>query len=280
MINHQAITDLISRAIAEDMPWSDITTDALFPSLLHGTARIIAREDIVVSGIEAASATFMQIDPSLEVSVLVKNGALAKKDDQILSVEGDLRFILRGERIALNFLQRLSGIATLTSMFVSAIDGFDVKISDTRKTTPTLRLLEKKAVADGGGHNHRFSLSDAVMIKDTHLSFFPDAASAVKKVKQHIPHTVKVEVELSRLEDIEPAVLAGADIIMLDNMRPDEVKNSVDIIAGRCVSEASGNIDINNVRQYAETGVDVISVGSLTHSARAVDIHMKTERLG
>lgn len=272
------IQDIIETALAEDIGSGDVTTMAIADKNDEGDAEIIAKENLVVAGILIAEAVFKTIDAKIEFTALVEDGDNVKKGATITTVSGRISAILTGERVALNFLQRLSGIATLTSRFVNNVKGFKVKILDTRKTTPGLRVLEKYAVRMGGAFNHRFGLCDGILIKDNHIAAVGSVAEAVFRARENTPKNLLVEVEVKNLDEVKEAVLAGADVIMLDNMKPSLMKQAVKIIGKTALIEASGGVNLKNVRAIAETGVDFISVGALTHSARAVDISMEMVR--
>ncbi|MFO7843299.1 MAG: carboxylating nicotinate-nucleotide diphosphorylase [Bacteroidales bacterium] len=230
------------------------------------------KENGVLAGLPIAELVFREIDDDIEFSILKDEGETVKIGEKVAEISGRTRSILKGERLALNFLQRLSGIATYTRRYVEEVEGTDAKIVDTRKTTPNLRILEKYAVRVGGGTNHRMGLYDAVLIKDNHIRSAGGVKEAIKKVETG--HMVKIEVEVESLDDIEEALKAGTDIIMLDNMEPSEMKKAVDIIEDSAIIEASGGIILENIREIAETGVDVISVGALTHQIRSIDISL------
>jgi nicotinate-nucleotide pyrophosphorylase (carboxylating) len=275
------LDEIVSRAIREDLEWGDITTDLLIP--LHWQARgsFIMKADGVLAGIEVAEAVFLKIDPTLVFSPLKWDGTKVKKGAVVGRVEGRVASILKGERTALNFLQRLSGIATLTTHFVEALDGLKTRVAETRKTTPGLRFLEKYAVRVGGGINHRAHLGDGILIKDNHLAALRRAhislTDAIQQAKAKAPHTLRVEVEVTTVRDAIAAAKAGADIILLDNMSIEDMRRAVQGVKGRAMLEASGGITLENARQIAETGVDVISAGALTHSAKALDISLELE---
>jgi nicotinate-nucleotide pyrophosphorylase (carboxylating) len=272
---------IIDLALAEDISHGDISSEAIIPPELSGKASILVKEKGVLAGGEVARRVFHRIDPSLKVAVLIKDGDTVQPGDIAATVTGSVTSILKAERMALNFLQRLSGIASLTAQYVAATSGTTTKITDTRKTTPSLRLLEKYAVRMGGGHNHRLHLGDAVLIKDNHIAALRAPGMSLKdivvKAKQNVPAGVTVEVEVTNTQEALDAVEAGADIIMLDNMSPDEMRQVVKLISGRARIEASGGITLANVRQVAMTGVDIISIGALTHSPRALDISLELE---
>ena len=266
----------VQAALAEDVGAGDATTLATVPASAQGRAAMVAREPIVVAGLDFAEAAFRQLSPELRCDRRASDGQRLGEDAVLLRVEGPARAILTAERVALNFVQRLSGVATLTAQFVDLVAGTRAQILDTRKTTPGWRRFEKYAVACGGGHNHRFGLFDMVLIKDNHLAALagekPNAiAAAVQRARKQFPH-LKVEVEADTLDQVQHAVDAGADIILLDNMAPAELRAAVEVVGGRAKTEASGGVSLASARIIAETGVDLISVGALTHSARAVDI--------
>ncbi len=272
---------VISLALEEDAVWSDVTTQALIPPEQEGRASILVKGDGVLAGVEVAKMVFQRVDPSIRIEALIQDGTRVKKGDVVATIEGKAASILRAERVALNFLQRLSGIATETARYVEAVAGLPVRIMDTRKTTPGLRALEKYAVRLGGGYNHRMSLGDGILIKDNHISTLRSVGfglkEAVRKARQNAPRHLKVEVEVRSFEEAREALDAGADIIMLDNMGIDEMRRVVGLAKGGTLIEASGGISLHNVRSVAETGVDLISIGALTHSSRALDISLEFE---
>jgi nicotinate-nucleotide pyrophosphorylase (carboxylating) len=276
MLTPAHITRVVGAALEEDAPWGDITSTTLLPADSTATADLVARESGVFRGGAVFAAAFALTDPSLPVDVHVGDGDRFAPDDVLASVSGSARGILGAERIALNFTQRMSGIATMTADYVQAVDGTSVRIADTRKTTPGLRAFERHAVLCGGGHNHRFSLSDAVMAKDNHLAVLQrsgvDLATALRDALSRLPHTTHVIVEVDRPDQI-PAVLdGGAHTVLLDNFSLDDLRAGVALIGDRARTEASGGVTIDTVAAIAATGVDVISVGALTHSARALDL--------
>jgi len=271
------IRDILERAFREDMPLGDITTDYTVPENSVSKAVITAKQDGVIAGLEVCMEAFRMLDPDVKLKPLAEDGNFVKKGDRILLIEEKSRALLKAERTALNLLQRLSGIASETRKYVDRISGYKAKVVDTRKTTPGLRLLEKYAVRVGGGTNHRFSLSDGVLIKDNHIKAAGGIRQAVEAVRKRIPHTVKIEVETETLEQVKEALDSGADIIMLDNMTPELMKQAVELIAGKALTEASGNVKLDNIEEVAATGVDIISVGAITHSVKAMDISMKFE---
>lgn len=270
------IDDIIARALAEDAPWGDVTSEAFIPVGATASAALVAREDGVFSGGEVFARVFELVDADTTIEVGLADGEPFAAGAVLARVEGSAHAVLRAERIALNLVQRMSGIATLTARYVAETDGTTARIVDTRKTTPGLRVLERQAVRDGGGHNHRFSLSDAVMAKDNHLAVLAAAGvpvgEAIRRARARVGHTVHLEVEVDRLDQIEEVVAAGVDTIMLDNFTPDLLREGIAIVAGRAIVEASGGVNLDTVRAIAETGVDVISVGALTHSVRALDL--------
>ena len=267
------VRSIVRRALEEDMPWGDVTTETFVPEDARAGARFVVKEPGVICGLGVAEVVFAELDPSLHFESVVPDGNPASPGDAVAEVRGSARSILMGERTALNLLQRMSGIATATSRYVAAVAGTGATIIDTRKTAPGLRALDKYAVRCGGGSNHRFSLSDGVLLKDNHLVAIGDSLSAaLRSARCAVPHTIRVEVEVDRLDQIEPALEGGADIILLDNMSPDELRRAVELIAGRALTEASGGITLESVCDVARSGVDLISVGALTHSVRALDI--------
>jgi len=275
------IEEIIDRALAEDLGWGDITTEALISSDQQGIASIVAKEQGILAGIDVAKTVFRRVDPELKMAVLLEDGAKVDSGSIITKVEGKVASILKAERVALNFLQRFSGIASETNRYVEAVKGLPVQITDTRKTTPGLRLLEKYAVRVGGGENHRMNLGDGILIKDNHLAALRSLGLNLKEViaraRQNASQRLKVEVEASTVREATEAAEAGADIVMLDNMSLKDMRRATSMIHGRALIEAAGGVTLDNVRAIAETGVDFISVGALTHSARALDISLKLE---
>jgi nicotinate-nucleotide pyrophosphorylase (carboxylating) len=263
---------IIENALQEDIGTGDITTEALFPENTKCKAIIIAKEDGVVAGLPVAERVFRKLDKNILWNEKKRESEPVKPKDILAEIEGSTRAILTGERVALNFLQRLSGIATLTSKFVKAVQGLPVKILDTRKTAPGLRILDKYAVSIGGGYNHRFGLYDGILIKDNHIKLAGGITHAVKLLRQEVKSESKIEVETSTLVEVKEAIETGVDIIMLDNMPTEIMLETVKLINGKALTEASGGINLQNVRKVAETGVDFISIGALTHSPRALDI--------
>ena len=260
-------------ALAEDLGDGDVTTEATVDADVTGSADLVVKEPGVVCGLAVAEAVFRAVDPELRFERLVEEGASVAAGTAVARVAGPERAILTGERTALNFLARLSGIATLTRRYVDAVDGTGAAILDTRKTTPGLRALEKHAVATGGGRNHRFGLDDGVLVKDNHLRAAGSVASAVERLRAATP--LPIEVECDTLEQVSEALAAGAEAILLDNMIPDQLRAAVALARGRARLEASGGVTLENVRDVAETGVDEISVGALTHSARSLDVSLE-----
>lgn len=269
-------TDVVRAALAEDAPWGDLTSETLIPPSATATAVLAARVDGVLAGSQVFASAFTLTDPAVQVTAVKHDGETFGAGDDLARVSGPARAVLRAERVALNFAQRLSAIATLTAGYVHAVAGTRAQITDTRKTTPGLRALERDAVRQGGGHNHRFSLSDAVMVKDNHLAVLGssglDITGALRDMRRRLGHTVHVEVEVDRLDQLEPVLAAGVDTIMLDNFSLDDLRAAVALIDGRAIVEASGGVNLDTVAAIAATGVDVISVGALTHSVPALDL--------
>jgi len=270
----RAMDAAIEAALREDMPKGDITSESIIPAGARSEAFFLAKDDGVLAGLEVASRVFAKIDPSVIFIERFRDGSSFQKGDKLARVKGPTVALLKGERTALNFLQHLCGVATVTRRFVEAIAGTKTKILDTRKTTPGLRLLEKYAVRTGGGTNHRISLSDMVLIKDNHLRFVGNIAEAVRRARSKARQGVRIEVEAASLLQVREALAAGADMVMLDNMPLETMHQAVILAGGRVPLEASGNMTLDRVRAVAETGVDFISVGALTHSAKAIDISM------
>ncbi len=271
---------IVELALAEDIGTGDVTTLSTVPPDTRARGSMLVKAEGVISGLQAAAYTFWRVDPSIEFTPLVADGTAVEYGTIIATMEGPARSLLTGERVALNLLQRLSGVATLTSQFVTEVEGTGALIVDTRKTTPGLRILEKAAVRDGGGHNHRVGLSDGVLIKDNHLAAIGGpyrVTNAILSARALAPHTIKIEVEVTTLDEVIEAVEAKADIILLDNMSLELMAEAVTIIDGRALVEASGNVRLETVRAIAETGVDLISSGALTHSAPALDISLNFE---
>ena len=269
------IDKVVLNALEEDMPYGDVTTDNLISDEDYSDAKFIAKTEGVISGMPVAARVFELIDSNVEFEVFTGDGQYAKKGDTIAAVHGPTAAILKGERTALNLMQRMSGIATRTRAFVDLVRDFPVSVADTRKTTPGLRYLEKYAVRCGGGRNHRYSLSDAVLLKDNHIAAAGGILPAVQKVRANIPHTVKIEVEVETMDMVREAVSAGADIIMLDNMTEEAMAEAVSYIDRRALVEASGDVTEERICAIAETGVDIISIGRITHSVKALDISLR-----
>jgi nicotinate-nucleotide pyrophosphorylase (carboxylating) len=265
---------IVQAALAEDVGSGDITTEATIPPEFNCDAIVVAKEACVVCGLSVAHMVFRSIDANVTLHALVPEGGTASAHTEILRLRGRARSILTGERVALNFLQRLSGIATLTRRFVELVEGTRAKILDTRKTTPTLRPLEKYAVAVGGGANHRMGLYDAVLIKGNHARIAGSVAAAVRMAREKLGAQVRIEAEVESADKVVAVVKAGADMVLLDNMTPLEVRRAVAAVAGRARIEVSGGVNLENVRSYADCGVDFISVGALTHSAPAIDMSL------
>jgi nicotinate-nucleotide pyrophosphorylase (carboxylating) len=276
MLTTSVIDRAVAAALEEDAPWGDITSEMLIPQTATARADLIAREPGVFSGGDVFTAAFRLTDPAIDVQLAVQDGDAFEKGAVLAVVSGPARGVLTAERIGLNFVQRMSGIATLTARYVAEVAHTGARIADTRKTTPGLRAFERHAVVNGGGHNHRYSLSDAVMAKDNHLAVLAEKGVSVTAALQgaiaRLSHTTHVEVEVDRLDQIEAVLAAGIGTIMLDNFSLDDLRRGVEQVAGRATVEASGGVSLDTVRAIAETGVDVISVGALTHSAPALDL--------
>jgi nicotinate-nucleotide pyrophosphorylase (carboxylating) len=277
-LNESEIAALVRAALDEDRAFDDITSIATVVSSRHARARLVARSAGVLSGVPLALAAFHQLDHKVEIRVDAEDGVPVKRGETVLHISGSARGVLSAERVALNFLQRLSGVASLTAKYVAAVKGTDAAILDTRKTTPGWRSLEKYAVRCGGGTNHRASLADAVLIKDNHLaSCDGDVAVAVRRARSHAPKAMLVQVECDSVAQAKAAIKAGADALLLDNMPNHALKECVSLAAGRCWTEASGGVTLETVRAIAETGVDRISIGALTHSAPSLDLALDFE---
>ena len=280
-LSEEQIDNIIDLALAEDLGHGDITTEVLIPAQLQGKASILIKEDGVVAGGEVAKKVFLRVDPSLKVEVLINDGARVQSGDIIATVSGKVASILKAERTALNFLQRLSGIASQTAKYVAKTRGYIANIADTRKTTPGLRLLEKYAVRMGGGTNHRLHLGESILIKDNHLAALRAIGMSLKdivaKAKWNAPQGITVEVEVNAAQEAVDVADAGADMIMLDNMSPEEMQHVLNSLPGQVKIEASGGITLANVRAAAKTGVNLISIGALTHSPEALDISLELE---
>jgi nicotinate-nucleotide pyrophosphorylase (carboxylating) len=275
------IEEIIDLALAEDFGKGDVTTEALIPGDQRGTGFIVAKEEGILAGTGVAKQVFHRVDPELKVEIFLEDGARVKPGSKVARVSGSIASILKAERVALNFLQRLSGIASEANRYVARVEGLPVRIMDTRKTTPGLRSLEKYAVRAGGGGNHRMNLSDGILIKDNHLVALRSQGLNIKeiisKARQNAPKRLPVEVEVGTVSEALEAVEAGADIVMLDNMNLEDMRKAVKSIHGHALIEASGGITLGNVRAVAETGVDFISIGALTHSVTALDISLELE---
>ncbi len=274
------LTRAVQIALEEDVAFGDITTELTVSTDRQATGRFLAKSDGVISGLAVVAEVFAQIDDRICFKPFVHDGDTVARGEDLGSISGPARGILLGERVALNFLQRLSGVATATARYVETVRGTNARIIDTRKTTPGMRLLEKAAVRHGGGHNHRIGLGDGILIKDNHLAAVGGAtriADAVRTAKEKAPHTLRIEVEVTDLDELDEALAVGPDAILLDNMTIDEMSEAVRRTAGRAMLEASGGITLETVRAVAETGVDLISVGALTHSSRALDISLEFE---
>jgi nicotinate-nucleotide pyrophosphorylase (carboxylating) len=275
------IEKIVEIALAEDVGRGDVTTDSLIPESLQGKAYMQIKENGIIAGTKVVERVFHQVDPALKVEIKIADGKPVKKNDVAMLVSGNVRSILKSERIALNFIQRMSGIATTTAKYTAKVKGMNVDIADTRKTTPVLRLFEKYSVAMGGGRNHRMDLNEAVLIKDNHFAALRALGLTYKeiivKAKRNAPAGIVIEAETTTLQEVEDAVAVGVNIIMLDNMSLDDMKAAVKLIAGRAEVEASGGVNLRTVRAVAETGVDFISVGALTHSYKALDISLEIE---
>ncbi|MCK4390279.1 MAG: carboxylating nicotinate-nucleotide diphosphorylase [Desulfobacterales bacterium] len=266
---------LIRLALEEDIGPGDFTTEALIDRDRMAQAVILAKEPLVVAGVEVAQEVFNILDPAMRFETTFRDGDKIKSGDEILTVWGKLQALLTAERTALNFLQRLSGIATLTRQYVDQVAGSNVRLTDTRKTVPGWRKLEKYAVKIGGAYNHRFGLYDGILIKDNHIVACGGISEAVAKIRDNRPHLLRIEVEVSDLNQVKEALENGVDIIMLDNMALEHIRKAVRLVDGRAVVEVSGGVTLNSLAELADTGVDIISIGAMTHSARAVDISMR-----
>ena len=270
--------DLIRSALREDLGRAgDLTTDAVVPAKVEAKAVVVARRKGRVAGVEVAARVFRILDPAVEIEIVADDGTDAVLDDTLMGLRGPARAILTAERTALNFLGHLSGIATLTRAFVRAVAGTQARVVCTRKTSPGLRALEKYAVRCGGGASHRFGLDDAVLIKDNHLALAGSVRQSVEAVRRSVGHMVKIELEVDTLEQLEEGLAIGVDAVLLDNMNPETLRRAVALVDGRCLTEASGGIDLENVAAVAATGVDLLSVGALTHSARWLDVSLEVD---
>jgi nicotinate-nucleotide pyrophosphorylase (carboxylating) len=275
MLLPPSVESLIALALEEDLGRGDVTSEVIFDDAAAARGRIVAKEPLVVAGIEIARAVFLRVDPEVRFDAVVAEGQRLESGEVVAQIAGRARSVLGAERTALNFLQRLSGIATLTRRFVDQVAGTRAVICDTRKTAPGWRALDKRAVVAGGGRNHRADLASGVLIKDNHVAACGSVKAAVERSRAGAPHGLRIEVEVTRLDQIDEAVAAGAEVILLDNMSPEQVKRGVAQIAGRVVVEISGGVNLETVRSFAEAGPDRISVGALTHSARAVDLSLE-----
>lgn len=276
-LNLPLVDEIVSRALSEDIGTGDITTLLTVPEGVEAFGQFIPTQEGILAGIPVVERVFHQINPHIRLEPLVKEGQRFSAGTVLAEVRGEARGILTAERVALNFLQRLSGIATLTARFVEVVKDLPVRICDTRKTTPGLRYLERYAVRVGGGYNHRFGLYDAVLIKDNHIAVCGGITPAVQSAKRALPHTMKVEVECTTVQQVAEAIEAGADIVLLDNMTLEQICEAVQLAEGRVLLEASGGVRLDTVRQIAEAGVDAISVGAITHSAPAIDIKLELQ---
>ena len=266
---------LIRMALEEDITSEDVSTNAVMPEYAAGTVDLIAKEDGVIAGLDVYARVFTLLDEKTEVIFFCKDGDTVRKGDKLAVVTGDIRVLLSGERVALNYLQRMSGIATYTREVASLLEGSRVTLLDTRKTTPNCRIFEKYAVRIGGGQNHRYNLSDGVLLKDNHIGAAGSITKAIRMAKEYAPFVRKIEIEVETLEQVKEAVAAGADIIMLDNMTPEMMKQAVALIDGKAQTECSGNVTKENIAKIRDIGVDFVSSGALTHSAPILDISMK-----
>ncbi|WP_293961119.1 carboxylating nicotinate-nucleotide diphosphorylase [uncultured Fusobacterium sp.] len=273
------IDDLILMALKEDISSEDITTNSVMREKKLGTVQLICKQDGVIAGLEIFKRVFELLDRETVTKLYFKDGDKVKKGDLLGEVEGDIRVLLSGERTALNYLQCMSGIATYTNNMVKLLEGSSVKLLDTRKTTPNMRIFEKYAVKVGGGNNHRYNLSDGILLKDNHIDAAGGVANAIKMAKEYAPFVRKIEVEVENLDMLKEALNAGADIIMLDNMTPEMMKEAVKLTRGKAVTECSGNITKENIQTIIDTGVDYVSSGALTHSAPILDVSLKNLRV-
>jgi nadC: nicotinate-nucleotide diphosphorylase (carboxylating) len=267
--------ELIMMALREDITSEDVSTNAVMPKAQKGTVDLIAKEDGVIAGLQVYARVFTLLDDKTEIEFFCEDGEEVKNGQLLARVTGDIRVLLSGERVALNYLQRMSGIATYTREVTKLLEGSSLTLLDTRKTTPNCRVFEKYAVRVGGGNNHRYNLSDGVLLKDNHIGAAGSVAKAVAMAKAYAPFVRKIEIEVESLEQVKEAVEAGADIIMLDNMTPEQMKEAVELIDGRAETECSGNVTKENIARIREVGVDYVSSGALTHSAPILDISMK-----
>ena len=269
------VDDIIKTALSEDINYIDSTTDLLIPEKSCSDAYFMAKADGVVAGLEVAARVFTLLDPEIDFRCMIEDGARVAKGEKIVTINGHTRAMLKAERTALNLLQHMSGIATYTRKCVDLVEGTKASITDTRKTLPGLRPLQKYAVTVGGGRNHRFNLTDAAMLKDNHIDAYGGITGAVRALRKRAGHMLQIEVEARNLDEVKEALDCGVNVIMLDNMSLDDMKAACELVSGRAKTEASGNITLQNIRAVAETGVDIISLGALTHSVTAFDISMK-----
>ncbi len=276
----QQIRAFIEHALAEDLGWGDVTTTSLLMGGEQGTAVAMAKDDLIVAGLEIFDEVFKVVDPLISIRALINDGKKAVKGQIIAEITGNLSSILRAERVALNIFQRMCGIATETGRYVEAVSGTQTKIVDTRKTLPGFRVWDKYAVTVGGGCNHRFGLSDGILIKDNHIDAVGSITEAVTRCRRKAHHLLKIEVECRNLDDVREALGCGADVIMLDNMAIPEMKQAVALVGGKVPLEASGNVSLETVGEIAATGVDLISVGAITHSVKAADISLLIKKEG
>ena len=277
MLSRPIIEAAVATALREDLAYGDLTTEAVVSAARRGRARILAREPFTLCGTEVAAHAFWAVDPDLAIELGGADGDPVVPPRQVMLVTGAVRSILAAERVALNFLQHLSGVATVTGAFCAAIAGTAAAVCDTRKTTPGLRALEKHAVRCGGGRSHRSTLADCALIKDNHIAAAGGVREAVQRVRARTPHVARVEVEVETTEQLAEALDAGAEVILLDNMSPAQVRTAVEAVGGRAITEASGSIRLDNVRAYAEAGVDMISTSALTSTVRRVDLSLELE---
>ena len=274
ILNKIYVDNLIKTALLEDINYCDVTTDYLIPAEQMGKGKLVAKAEGILCGVEVAARVFELIDSDIKIEILIKDGESVKYGDEIMRLEGRTASLLKGERTALNLIQHMSGIATAANQATKLVEGTNASIADTRKTLPGMRPLQKYAVMTGGAKNHRYNLSDAAMLKDNHIDAAGGITAAVTALRKKIGHMTKIEVETRNLDELKEALAVGADIIMLDNMSPELMKEAVEITNGRAVLEASGGITNETLRAVAESGVDIISIGALTHSVKAVDISM------
>ncbi|WP_296241033.1 carboxylating nicotinate-nucleotide diphosphorylase [uncultured Faecalicoccus sp.] len=269
------VDTLILQALREDVTSEDITTNAIMKGYQSGSVQLICKESGVIAGLPVFERVFHLVDPKTEVTFFFHDGDKVQKGDLVAEIYGDIRSLLTGERTALNYLQRMSGIATYTAQTVKLLEGTNIRLLDTRKTTPNMRVFEKYAVKVGGGYNHRYNLSDGILLKDNHIAAAGGITNAIQMAKEYASFVRKIEVEVENMDMVKEAVEAGADIIMLDNMTVEQMKEAVDYIAGRALTECSGNVTRENIAQYIQSGVDYISSGALTHSAKILDLSLK-----